>query len=125
MQLAVPREQYDQVVAERDYWKAEAKLQSDTRRVDTIRAAFALTASEAWLLDQLYKARGEMVSLTRLDEDRPYGKRWDERENANNTIAVFVSRLRGKLGREAILTRRSHGYALSPETVERMDGIFA
>jgi len=73
-----------------------------TRRGEEI----PLTAREYALFEYLALHRGEVVSRTRL-----YDRLFDESEDSfSNLLDVHVSKLRRKLGAEAIGTRRGHGY---------------
>lgn len=67
-----------------------------------------LTSREWALFDTLLSARGRVLSKRAL-EDRLYAF-GDEIEG--NAVEVYVSRLRGKLGPDAIQTRRGLGYLI-------------
>jgi DNA-binding response OmpR family regulator len=80
---------------------AARNLKIDHKRVD-------LTAREWAILDALLRRPGAIVSKERLDEAL-YSF---DQEVESNTIEVHVSRLRKKLGKEAITTIRGVGYRL-------------
>jgi len=80
---------------------AARNLKIDNKRVD-------LTAREWAILDALLRRPGAIVSKERLDEAL-YSF---DQEVESNTIEVHVSRLRKKLGKEAITTIRGVGYRL-------------
>lgn len=67
-----------------------------------------LTSREWALLDALLSARGRVLSKQVL-EDRLYA--FDDAIEGN-AVEVYVSRLRGKLGADAIQTRRGLGYLI-------------
>ena len=66
----------------------------------------ALTAGEFRLLRYFMLHPGQFLSKTQLTEHLYDG----ETERDSNVIEVHVNRLRGKLGRELIETRRGQGY---------------
>jgi two-component system OmpR family response regulator len=80
---------------------AARNLKIDNKRVD-------LTAREWAILDALLRRPGAIVSKERLDEAL-YSF---DQEVESNTIEVHVSRLRKKLGKDAITTIRGVGYRL-------------
>ena len=69
-----------------------------------------LTAKE-WALLRLLAARPDRIHTREVLQEALYGFT-DEAES--NTLEVFVSRLRRKLGRDRILTVRGLGYRLAP-----------
>ena len=69
-----------------------------------------LTAKE-WALLRVMASRPERIHTREALQDALYG--FDE-EADSNTLEVFISRLRRKLGRERIQTLRGLGYRLVP-----------
>ena len=69
-----------------------------------------LTAQEASVLSYLFHNAGRYVSNGELS-DHLYP---NDRDRDSNTIAVFILRLRKKLGTELIETSRGRGYRISP-----------
>ncbi|MFV8816419.1 response regulator transcription factor [Haliea sp. E17] len=67
-----------------------------------------LTAKEYAVLELLMRNRGRFVTKARLLEGC---NSWDE-EVESNTVEVYVSRLRKRLGRDCIETLRGVGYRL-------------
>ncbi len=67
-----------------------------------------LTAKEFAVLEVLMRNRGRFVTKARLLET---SNSWDE-EVESNTVEVYISRLRKRLGRERIETLRGVGYRL-------------
>ena len=91
-------------------------LQVDLAR-DTVRKngrEVALTQKE-WALLRVMASRPDRIHTRELLQDALYG--WDD-EADSNTLEVFISRLRRKLGRGHIVTRRGLGYRLSPSEDE-------
>ncbi|MES2846724.1 MAG: response regulator transcription factor [Pseudomonadota bacterium] len=72
--------------------------------------AVDLTGQEAAVLSYLVHNAGRLVSRTELSE-HIYAYDGDR---DSNTIAVFVARLRKKLGSEVIQTIRGRGYKIDP-----------
>ena len=73
-------------------------------------AAVALTAKE-WALLRILAARPDRIHRREVLQEALYG--FDD-ETESNTLEVFVSRLRRKLGRDRIRTVRGLGYRLAP-----------
>jgi len=69
----------------------------------------SLTAQELAVLAYMFHNAGRMISRTELSE-HIYEHDCDR---DSNTIAVFVNRLRKKLGRDLITSARGQGYQLS------------
>lgn len=78
------------------------------RQVKVAGERVELTAREWSILETLIKRPGHVVSKEQI-EDRLYAF---GHEVESNTVEVYVSRLRKKLGREAISTVRGLGYRL-------------
>lgn len=91
-------------------------LQIDLAR-DTVRKnglSVTLTQKE-WALLRVMASRPDRIHTRELLQDALYG--WDD-EADSNTLEVFISRLRRKLGRGHIVTLRGLGYRLSPSNEE-------
>ncbi|PZX16984.1 two-component system OmpR family response regulator [Palleronia aestuarii] len=121
----------DYVVKPYDPDEVEARLRAVARRADGLAASeiaigplvidrararvrrgdveIRLTSREWAVLDALVSARGRILSRTALEE-RLFA--FDD-DIAGNAVEVYISRLRSKIGRELIETRRGLGYALS------------
>ncbi len=67
-----------------------------------------LTPTEYLILHLLASRRGQVVSRQTI-YDRVYG---DHETGISNTIEVYLSNLRRKIGKELIVTRRGEGYIL-------------
>ncbi|MGE8098268.1 MULTISPECIES: response regulator transcription factor [unclassified Pseudomonas] len=88
-------------------------LQVDMTARTVLRAGMTvdLTAREWALFEAFIQRPGALLSKSQL-EDRLYAF---GAEIESNTIEVYISRLRKKLGREMIETVRGMGYRLMPE----------
>ena len=83
------------------------KLDEDTQQVITPNGtAYELTGTEFRLLRYLMLNRGKILSKTRLTE-HVYEQDFDR---DSNLIEVYIRRLRDKLGKGVIETRRGQGY---------------
>ena len=69
----------------------------------------ALTAQEFAVLERLLRDRGRIVSRAALEETIHPGETPPE-DTVSNVVDVVVLRLRRKLGRELITTRRGQGF---------------
>lgn len=88
----------------------DVSIDSAARSVSVAGARVTLTAREYSVLEYLVLHRGEVVTRTDL-----YEHLFDESDDTmSNLIDVHVSNLRRKLGRDIIVTRRGHGYCVSP-----------
>lgn len=79
------------------------------RRVDGPDGQVDLSQREWIILETLLQNRGSIVAKSRL-EDRLYSF---DAEVESNTIEVYVSRLRKKLGRDSVETLRGLGYRVA------------
>ena len=86
---------------------AGLELDEDTRIVtDAAGQGHSLTATEFRLLRYFMLHPGKVLSKTQLTEHV-----YDfDSDKDSNVLEVYVNRLRGKLGRERIVTRRGQGY---------------
>ncbi|MCU0827465.1 MAG: response regulator transcription factor [Tabrizicola sp.] len=84
----------------------------DTRtgRVTVSGVPVDLTAQEVAVLSYLVHNVGRLVSRTELSE---HIYKYDG-DRDSNTIAVFINRLRNKLGADLIQTSRGRGYSIEP-----------
>jgi len=96
----------------------QAQLEAAGLRLDESRQVvqrggedIELTAAEFRLLRYLMLHEGQILSKGRLAEHLYDG----ETERDSNVIEVHINRLRGKLGRSLIETRRGQGYRLRGE----------
>ena len=96
-----------------------ATLSIDTaaRTVQLADELIELTAREYRLLELLAMRRGQMVTRTMI-YDHLFD---DEHDSMSNLVDVYISRLRSKLGKDWITTRRGEGYILDnpPDTLNK------
>ncbi|MGB5064157.1 MAG: response regulator transcription factor [Candidatus Competibacter sp.] len=89
----------------------ELDEETQTVRVIATDATFELTGTEFRLLRYLMLHPGQVLSKTRLVEHV-----YDfETERDSNVLEVYINRLRRKLGRDLIATRRGQGYVFGTE----------
>ncbi|MDA7414866.1 response regulator transcription factor [Xenophilus arseniciresistens] len=86
----------------------EVDLSNDSVR---LRGLPVLLTAKEWALLRVMASRPERIHTRESLQDALYG--FDE-ETDSNTLEVFISRLRRKLGRERIQTLRGLGYRLVP-----------
>ena len=86
----------------------DVRLDTRSGRVTLAGDAVKLTAQEFKLLSYLMHHKGKVVSRTELIE-HIYDQDFDR---DSNTIEVFITRIRKKLGAELISTTRGLGYSL-------------
>ena len=86
----------------------DVRLDTRSGRVTLAGEPVKLTAQEFKLLSYLMHNKGKMVSRTELIE-HIYDQDFDR---DSNTIEVFITRIRKKLGAEIISTTRGLGYSL-------------
>ena len=92
---------------------AGLELDEDTQtaRILATGEAFDLTGTEFRLLRYFMLHPGRVLSKTRLAEHV-----YDfETERDSNVLEVYINRLRRKLGRDSITTRRGQGYVFGAE----------
>ncbi|MCK0097067.1 response regulator transcription factor [Yoonia sp. F2084L] len=90
------------------FTKDEVSFDSRTNQVMVNGVPASLTAQEIAVLSYLFHNAGRLVSRTELSEHiYQY-----EGDRDSNTIAVFVNRLRKKLGNDLIETVRGRGYVI-------------
>jgi DNA-binding response OmpR family regulator len=108
-----------QAVLRRAEGRGEPEIRTHRLRLDESRQevvlddsrTLALTGTEFRLLRYFMLHPGHVLSKTRLTE-HVYDQDFDR---DSNLIEVYVRRLREKLGRELIVTRRGQGYVLMDE----------
>ncbi len=91
----------------------ELDEETQTARVLATGERFDLTGVEFRLLRYLMRHPGQVLSKTRLAEHI-----YDfDAERDSNVLEVYINRLRRKLGREWIATRRGQGYVFSADAI--------
>ncbi len=91
-------------------------IDTASRQVHMANERIELTAREYRLLEMLMMRAGQMVTRTMI-----YDHLFDEEHDSlSNLVDVYISRLRSKLGKGWITTRRGEGYILdnSPDTLQ-------
>lgn len=89
----------------------ELDEETQTARLVASGERFDLTGVEFRLLRYLMRHPGQVLSKTRLAEHI-----YDfDAERDSNVLEVYINRLRRKLGRELIATRRGQGYVFAPD----------
>jgi DNA-binding response OmpR family regulator len=91
--------------------KLDAATQCVEQETGNKKVTFELTGVEFRLLRYLMLQPGHVFSESHLLE---HVYDYDS-EKESNVIEVYISRLRKKLGKERILTRRGQGYLFNPE----------
>lgn len=87
-------------------------IERDSRRITSKDEPVDLTAKEWIVLEELLRHPGVIVSKDKI-EDALYAL---GSEIESNTVEVYISRLRKKIGAEAIITLRGLGYKLGAES---------
>lgn len=90
------------------FTKDEVTFDSRTNQVLVSGVPTSLTAQEVAVLSYLFHNSGRLVSRTELSQ---HIYQYDG-DRDSNTIAVFVNRLRKKLGNDLIETVRGRGYVI-------------
>lgn len=93
------------------FTKKDVSYDSRTNQVLVAGVPASLTAQEIAVLSYLFHNTGRLVSRSELSQ---HIYQYDGDRNSN-TIAVFVNRLRKKLGSELIDTVRGRGYVIKAE----------
>ena len=91
------------------FQKGPIVFDSRTNKVLNDGMPVSLTAQELAVLAYMFHNAGRMISRTELSE---HIYEYDG-DRDSNTIAVFVNRLRKKLGKDLITSARGQGYQLS------------
>ena len=91
------------------FQKGPIVFDSRTNKVLNNGMPVSLTAQELAVLAYMFHNAGRMISRTELSE---HIYEYDG-DRDSNTIAVFVNRLRKKLGKDLITSARGQGYQLS------------
>lgn len=87
-------------------------IERDTRRITLRGESVDLTAKEWVVLEELMRHPGSLVGKDKI-EDALYAF---GSEIESNTVEVYISRLRKKIGASSIVTSRGLGYRLGPDT---------
>lgn len=96
------------VLAARTWSREGVELDFPMRRARVAGQEVPLTAKEWSILDVLASARGRVVPRTRIIEEV-----WGDDASAAASLDVLMTRIRKKLGSDAVRTVRGEGYALA------------
>jgi len=85
------------------------------RRIGALRLILGISPAEAWLLNCLYDADGEVMTRRLLHRTMPpaMGRKAEQWGH----LDVFVHRLRKRIGTDMIRTVYAKGFTLSPEGI--------
>jgi len=86
----------------------------------TLGLAFSLSPQEAAVLEVLYRAKGKVVSAARMVDMLPNKFRTEDCDE-HAYAAVYIYKLRHKLGRTAVLTSWGQGFCLSSNMQRECD----
>ena len=89
----------------------DVTIDFDSRAAQRGDQKILLTAKEFELLVHLARRRGQLVSREELDRVI-HPEAAEPREDVSNVVDVLVLRLRKKLGRDLIATRRGQGFII-------------
>jgi DNA-binding response OmpR family regulator len=104
---------------ERVAWlESELGIRDDGEKVDRLRRAFRVRPAEIRLLLRLYRAGGHLVTHDQLLDAIPASDHARDRDS--NIVRVYVNRLRGGLGQDAILRCYGLGYQLTEVGLARV-----
>lgn len=117
---AMTREELEDEVV---YLRSELRPALDHDR-DQLMMALRMTNAETLILSALYAGRGHPVSNWRLADAAPAGRMTADR-NDIAAVKVWISRIRRKLGADAVLTIRNLGYALTTSGVAQVEAALA
>lgn len=106
-------ERIEQLEAEIAYLRSELGLALDQRRVGVVGRALRLSPNEARISLALYHCSRGALSASQLADATE--RRDAVREYDQHNIAVHVSHIRAKRGREFIVTLPNRTYALGPK----------
>lgn len=113
----VPLAEYDRVCRERDdlaaevaYLKGERRDGDDEALEATLRVALRLSPGEARLVAVIWSGRGHYASRDAIAERAEMCGQTASRDTMN----VLVTRIRGKIGRDAVQNVWGSGFKLSP-----------
>lgn len=101
------------------YLESELRIQADDTEFARVKSAFGLQPMGVRILLALWKARGGVVSVWRLEEMI----RGMDGDCSENLIRVHISRLRSGIGRDAVENVWGRGYRLTGEAINRVDAV--
>ena len=94
--------------------------------VHRLRTTLKITDNQARILLGLYHAGGKTISAEKLMHARARTRRnYTASDYSMSLSNVYICKIRGRLGFDAIDCHRNAGYALSPEWVARIGEILS
>lgn len=105
------------VTEERDHYKRELGMMRDHEAGAMLRVRFDLSDMEAALCVFLLSRPTGVV----IHRDHILMAVWNGREAADNSVKIYVHKLRSKLGADTIKTVWGVGYFLTPEGRARLE----
>jgi len=108
----------EELAAEVTRLRGELALMREERFYTLLRKNLRMTPVETRFLMALYEANGEPLTAWDIDQKAPAPSGLDR---ASNVVAVFVSRLRGRLGRTSVDTVWNKGWALTPVGIAKVN----
>lgn len=98
------------------YLESELNIQADDTEFARVKSAFRLEPMGTRIVLALWKARGDVVSRWRLEELIR-----GDNDCSEGLLKVHVSRVRKRMGAEAVLTVWGRGYQLSDKAMGRVE----
>ena len=105
-------ERIEHLEAEVAYLRSEVVLDATAQQVADLADAFKLSPSQAWIVAALLNAKpGKAIRRERLLDDQPFQR--PDADHFGNTVDVQMSRIRRRLGHDAVETVRAVGFRLT------------
>lgn len=99
------------------YLESELRIQADDTEFARVKSAFRLEPMSTRIVLALWKARGDVVSRWRLEELIR-----GDNDCSEGLLKVHVSRVRKRMGADAVENVWGRGYRLSDEAIGRVAG---
>jgi DNA-binding response OmpR family regulator len=104
---------------ERIAWlEQELGLRMSNSVTDKVMRAFRLTPAEAWFVIVLWEAKGRPVERHWLLDNKPVVRAKQTEYPSLNMLRVYINKVRGQLGKDAIRAVWGIGYAMTPTGIE-------
>lgn len=96
------------------YWRGQVEETAAANVRAALQTGLGLTPAEAWILATLHQRGGKVITRERFQAAELPGT--DDRVNGRliNTVNVFISKLRRKIGDRAIESVWGVGYRITP-----------
>lgn len=99
------------------YLESELGVQASDTEFARVKAAFGLQPMSTRIVLALWKVRGDVIGRWRLEELI----RGDGEDCSEGLLKVHISRVRKRLGKDAVDNVWGRGYRLSDEALGRVD----